>query len=99
MKPWLAAARAVGVEVASRHADDVDRQARFPAEAFAALKKEKLLGLLVPKSEGGAGAGIADVVAICHELGQRCAATAMIYAMHQIQVACIVRHAGGNAWL
>jgi hypothetical protein len=37
MKPWLAAARAVGVEVASRHADDVDRQARFPAEAFAAL--------------------------------------------------------------
>jgi acyl-CoA dehydrogenase len=99
MKPWLAAARAVGVEVASRHADDVDRQARFPAEACAALKKEKLLGLLVPKSEGGAGAGIADVVAICHELGQRCAATAMIYAMHQIQVTCIVRHAGSNAWL
>ena len=99
MKPWLAAARAVGVEAASRHADDVDRRARFPAEAFAALKKEKLLGLLVPKSEGGAGAGIGDVVAICHELGQRCAATAMIYAMHQIQVACIVRHAGSNAWL
>jgi acyl-CoA dehydrogenase len=23
----------------------------------------------------------------------------MIYAMHQIQVACVVRHAGGNAWL
>ena len=45
MTPWLAAARAVGVEVASRHADDVDRRARFPAEAFAALKKEKLLGI------------------------------------------------------
>ena len=99
MKQWLTAARAVGVEVASRHADDVDARARFPAEAFDALKKQGLLGLLVPKSEGGAGAGIADVVAICHELGQRCAATAMIYAMHQIQVACIVRHAGSNAWL
>ncbi|MGE5152057.1 MAG: acyl-CoA dehydrogenase family protein [Rhodospirillaceae bacterium] len=99
MTPWLAAARAVGVDVASRQADDVDQRARFPAEAFAALKKEKLLGIMVPKSEGGQGAGIADVVAICHELGQRCAATAMIYAMHQIQVACIVRHAGGNAWL
>lgn len=99
MKPWLAAARAVGVEVASRHADDVDRQARFPAEAFAALKKAGLLGILVPKSEGGGGADIADVTAICHELGQRCAATAMIYAMHQIQVACIVRHTGNNAWL
>ncbi|HLG48795.1 MAG TPA: acyl-CoA dehydrogenase family protein [Reyranella sp.] len=99
MTPWLAAARAVGVETASRHADDVDRRARFPAEAFAALRKEKLLGIMVPRAEGGAGAGIADVVAICHELGQRCAATAMIYAMHQIQVACIVRHAEGNAWL
>lgn len=97
MKPWLAAARAVGVEAASRYADDVDRRARFPTEAFAALKKEGLLGILVPKSEGGAGAGIADVVAICHELGQRCAATAMIYAMHQIQVACIVRH-GSSDW-
>jgi acyl-CoA dehydrogenase len=99
MTPWLAAARAVGVETASRHADDVDRRARFPAEAFAALRKEKLLGIMVRRAQGGAGAGIADVVAICHELGQRCAATAMIYAMHQIQVACIVRHAGGNAWL
>ncbi len=99
MTPWLAAARAVGVDVASRHADDVDERARFPREAFAALKKEKLLGLLVPRSDGGAGAGIADVMAICHELGQHCAATAMIYAMHQIQVACIVRHAGSNTWL
>ena len=99
MKPWLAAARAVGIDVAARHADEVDAGARFPAEAFAALKNEKLLGLLVPESEGGAGAGIAEVVAICHELGQRCAATAMIYAMHQIQVSCIVRHAGSNAWL
>jgi acyl-CoA dehydrogenase len=97
MSQWLAAARAVGVEVASRHADDVDRQARFPAEAIAALKDRKLLGILVPASEGGPGAAIADVVAICHALGQRCAATAMIYAMHQIQVACIVRH-GATAW-
>ena len=97
MSQWLAAARAVGVDVAGRHADDVDRQARFPAEALAALKKEKLLGLLVPESAGGPGGGIADVVAICHALGQHCASTAMIYAMHQIQVACIARH-GGTDW-
>lgn len=97
MSQWLAAARAVGVEVAGRHADDVDRQARFPAEAIAALRQEKLLGLLVPESDGGPGGGIADVVAICHALGQHCASTAMIYAMHQIQVACIARH-GGTDW-
>lgn len=97
MSQWLAAARAVGVDVAARHADDVDRQARFPAEALAALKKQKLLGLLVPESAGGPGGGIADVVAICHALGKHCASTAMIYAMHQIQVACIVRH-GRTDW-
>jgi acyl-CoA dehydrogenase len=97
MTQWLAAARAVGVDVASRHADDVDQRARFPAEAIAALKTAKLLGILVPESAGGPGAGIADVVAICHALGQHCSATAMIYAMHQIQVACIVRH-GSSDW-
>lgn len=98
MSPWLAAARAVGTQIAARHADDVDLRARFPAEALAGLKDRKLLGVLVPESDGGPGAGIADVVAICHELGQHCASTAMIYAMHQIQVSCIVRHARANSW-
>lgn len=99
MNPWLAAAHAVGAEIAARHADDVDARARFPAEAMTALKDHKLLGILVPGSEGGPGAGIAEVVSICHELGQHCASTAMIYAMHQIQVSCIVRHFGQNSWL
>ncbi len=99
MSPWLAAARAVGLEIAARHADDVDVRARFPAEAMEALKARKLLGILVPESAGGPAAGIADVVSICHELGQHCASTAMIFAMHQIQAACIVQHAGANPWL
>lgn len=94
----LAAARAVGAEIAAPHADDVDRRARFPSEAFAALKAAGLLGLLVPQGEGGLGAGIAEAVAICQALGQHCASTAMIYAMHQIQVACLVRHAPASAW-
>lgn len=98
MTGWLAAARAVSVDVAARHAGNVDARARFPREAFDALKSTKLLGILVPKSAGGPGAGIGDVVAICQILGQSCGSTAMIYAMHQIQVACIARHAGHSAW-
>jgi acyl-CoA dehydrogenase len=98
VKELLAAAKAVGVETAARYAGDVDAGARFPKESFAALKKQKLLGIMVPKSDGGAGAGIAEVVSICHALGQYCSSTAMIYAMHQIQVSCIVRHAGANKW-
>ena len=98
MTSRLAAARAVGVEIAARHADDVDVRARFPKEAFAALKDRRLLGIMVPESEGGAGAGIAEVTSICHALGRSCASTAMIYAMHQIQVACIVHHTSESAW-
>jgi acyl-CoA dehydrogenase len=98
MTAGLAASRAAGVEMAARHADDVDSRARFPKEAFATLKEQKLLGLLVPVRDGGAGASLADVVSVCHALGQACASTAMIYAMHQIQVWCIVRHGGESAW-
>ena len=52
----------------------------------------------MPKSEGGPGAGIADVVSVCHVLGQYCASTAMIYAMHQTKVACVLRHGHMSSW-
>jgi acyl-CoA dehydrogenase len=98
MTTGLAASRAAGVETAARHAEDVDARARFPREAFATLKEHKLLGLLVPVRDGGAGASLADIVSVCHALGQACASTAMIYAMHQIQVWCIVRHGADSTW-
>lgn len=94
MTDWIAAARAVGSEVAARYADDVDKNARFPRESMDALKAAKLMGVLVPQDEGGPGGSLADVVSVCHVLGQYCASTAMIYAMHQIQVSCLVRHGG-----
>ena len=86
-------ARQIGVTNAAPAADAVDREARFPHEALAAVRAERLLGALVPQALGGMGATIADVAAICEALGRSCAATAMIFAMHQINVACLVRHA------
>ena len=94
----LERARKIGSEISSKHADSVDREARFPAESFAALKEAKLLGLMVPTELGGEGASISTVSEVCHALGQFCASTAMVYAMHQIQVACFVRHGQGSAW-
>ena len=70
----------------------VDLEARFPEQALAALKSERLLGALVPSSLGGLGASISDIAMMCETLAQRCASTALIYAMHQIQVHCLVRH-------
>ena len=92
-----ARARAVGAEIAARHADAVDRDGRFPTEAFDALREQGLLGVMVPADLGGAGASLFDVAAACHALARGCAATGMIYAMHQIQVACLVNH-GTNDW-
>jgi acyl-CoA dehydrogenase len=89
----LERAQRIGLEVAAPFADAVDREARFPIEAFDALRSERMLGIFVPSEFGGGGCSITDLSAICTALGQYCSATAMIFAMHQIQVACIVRHA------
>jgi acyl-CoA dehydrogenase len=58
-----------------------------------ALKKARLMSAFVPKALGGMGTGMIDLAAMCEVLGQHCASSAMVFAMHQIQVACIVRHA------
>lgn len=95
-------APALGVDraaaVAREHADAVDRDGRFPSEAMAALREEELLGAMVPRALGGHGATIADVAHHCQRLAQGCASTAMIYAMHQIQVACILAHGLKDEW-
>src|SRR5262252_4179259 len=84
---------ALGKEVLSAHAADVDRAARFPREAIDALRQAKLLSAYVPKEYGGMGLNIVEISRICEALGQYCGSSAMIYAMHQIQVACVVHHA------
>jgi acyl-CoA dehydrogenase len=84
---------AIGREVVAPNAADVDRAARFPREAFEALAAEQLLSAYVPLEHGGMGLDVAQVARICEALGQYCASTAMIFAMHQIQAACIVHHA------
>jgi acyl-CoA dehydrogenase len=85
--------------VAATQALDVDANARFPAESFAAAKAQRLLGIMVPKALGGEGASIADVADVCYQLGHSCASTGMIYAMHQIKIACITRHMGASTSL
>lgn len=85
-------ARRIGEAIAGPSADAVDREARFPREAIEALREERMLGAFVPKEFGGLGATIGDLASVCETLGRSCASTAMIYAMHQIEVACLVRH-------
>ena len=44
------------------------------------------------------GLNILQIAKICEALGQYCGSSAMIYAMHQIQVACVVHHAQTSAY-
>ena len=37
---------------AAEHADEVDRDARFPSETFAAARQHRLLSMLVPDGAG-----------------------------------------------
>jgi acyl-CoA dehydrogenase len=95
---FVAEVRGIARGVAARHADEVDREARFPAEAVDALREAEALSALVPAPLGGAAVSLAAVARACLELGRRCAATAMVFAMHQIQVATIARHLDGAPW-
>jgi len=84
--------------IAAKHAPAVDRAARFPEQAILAAKDQRLLGILVPKELGGEGAAISDAVDICYALGRACGSTGLIYAMHQMMVACLIRHGLDSAW-
>ena len=96
-QPLLERVEAVAA-VAAAHADVVDVEARFPREAMTALQEAGLLGLLVPERCGGPGASLSDAALVCRTLGRACGSTALIYAMHQIQVACLIAGTADAAW-
>ena len=83
---------------AEAEADDVDRGARFPQKAIDTARQHKLLGVQIPQQFGGDGASIFDITDMCYALGRACASTAMIFAMHQTKIACLVRHGAGSNW-
>jgi acyl-CoA dehydrogenase len=85
-------------DAAATDAEAVDREVRFPRHAIDTARKQRLLGTQIPIEFGGDGASISAVADMCYTLGRACASTAMIFAMHQTKVACLVRHGTGSAW-
>ncbi len=82
----------IAEKVSAPAADEVDVMGRFPTETIDALRAEGLLSALVPEAFGGMGASVAEVSEGLVALGRQCASSAMVVAMHHIQVACLVRH-------
>jgi acyl-CoA dehydrogenase len=84
--------RRIATEVAAVHAAEVDRDARFPIESVRAMREAGLMSAAVPRELGGAGCNLFELAQFCAALGQACASSAMVLAMHYSQLACLTRH-------
>lgn len=67
---------------------EIDQAEEFPPEVMADLAGNRLLGLLVPKEEGGEGAGFLDLCLALEGVGRICPTSALV---------CSVQNLG--AWL
>jgi butyryl-CoA dehydrogenase len=65
-----------------------DREARFPAEAIAEMGRLGLMGMLVPESEGGAGADHVAYALALEEIAAGDGATSTIMSVHN-SVGCM----------
>lgn len=92
LTPEREAAVRHAADVAAAHAAEVDRAARFPDEAVTALRDSGLLAAAAPVRLGGQDMTCRELVWVAQHLARGCGATAMIWAMHQIQLACVARH-------
>lgn len=90
---YVERARTVANEVAGPLAEEIDRDARWPAESMAALARDGLAGLTVPAHLGGLGQGLSGLAAATEVLGRTCASTAMCFGMHCVGSAVIAAKA------
>lgn len=91
---FVADVRRVADGVAASAAADVDREARFPVETIDALREARALGAAVDE----APVGLRALAQASADLARACSSSAMIFAMHQIQVLTMARHAEPGGW-
>src|SRR5210317_1963642 len=75
-------ARELGIKKFANRAFKYDDDAVFPIENYKDLYKEGFLGICIPKSQGGLGAGFRGYALAAAEIGRYCGATALIWNMH-----------------
>ena len=68
--------------IVKRHAEEVDRDHRFPREAIEGAREIDLMGILIPAEYGGAGLDHLAFTICVEELARACASTAVIVDVH-----------------
>jgi isovaleryl-CoA dehydrogenase len=79
---WQQRAADLAAREVGSHADDVDKNRRYPTESLQALRCEGLWGLRVAKEHGGLGEDLLTTCLIVEEIAKKCPSTAMCYKMH-----------------
>lgn len=92
MSSLIEKTRKLGVEFIAPITKSVDKDGRFPKEAYDALRKQGFMGLLVPKSYGGSELSIVEHTQVCFELAKFDATTALCYMMHNTGTSCVVKY-------
>lgn len=75
-------ARALAAKNFAPRAAEYDREAKFPTENYRDLAASGLLGICIPKDEGGLGADLKTYMLAAAEIGRFCGATALTFNMH-----------------
>lgn len=81
-------------QVAEENAAQTDAEARFPKQALDAMRKNGLLGLMVPAQFGGGGGSLSEMADATIQLGRADMSVAMIFTMHCQQVVTLARFGG-----
>jgi acyl-CoA dehydrogenase len=80
-------------KVITAEAVKADKAAAFPEPSIAVLREATLMSAAIPQEYGGHGFSAPQLSELAMQLGALCGSTGMIWAMHQIQVACLVNSA------
>jgi alkylation response protein AidB-like acyl-CoA dehydrogenase len=78
----IAESRRFGRRVLAPRAAQHDREASFPLENFRDMHREGLLGICIPKEDGGLGADFKTYCLAAAEMGRYCGSTALSFNMH-----------------
>lgn len=89
--------REVARERIAPGAGAVDADRAFPRAAIDALAEQGALGLMVPRSVGGAGGGLSQLVEACEAVGGACASSGMVFLMHCVTAATVAAGGGERA--
>lgn len=82
----------LGEEFIAPYTKEIDCEARFPKEAYNALKQQGFMGLLIPKEYGGLQGGNLTHIEVCYHLARFNASVALCYMMHNVATACVAHY-------